>query len=61
MTDPKGNPYLSELEYGNVMMWNNASQKTEDSFHVTPHRLAQLAKEYEKYDQKFSNQSTCVN
>ena len=50
MTNPDGTPYVSELEFGNVMMWNISSQKTENSIHVTPHRLAQIGGEYDKYD-----------
>ena len=54
MTNSDGTHYVSDLEFGNVMMWNISSQKTEHSFHVTPYRLAQIGREYVKYDIKFS-------
>jgi hypothetical protein len=57
MTNPDGSPYVSELELGNVMMWNNSSQQTDNSFHVSPYRLAQILKDYDRYDKKFAVQA----
>ena len=51
---PNGTPYISELENSNVMMWNISVQSMEKSFHVTPYRLAQIWKEYQKYDKIFA-------
>ena len=56
MINPDGSPYVSELELGNVMMWNNSSQ-TDNSFHVSPYRLAQILKDYDRYDMKFAVQA----
>ena len=57
MANPDGTPYVSELEFGNVMMWNISVQKIENSFHVTPYRLAQIGGEYKKYDDRFAARS----
>ena len=48
-----GEPYVTELEFSNVMMWDIAAHRMETSFHVTPYRLAQIGKEYKKYDDIF--------
>ena len=50
-----GKPYLSELEYSNVMMWDISTQRLEKSFYVTPYRLAQIGREYTKYDASFGD------
>ena len=47
-------PYVTELEFSNVMMWNISAQKMDTSFYVTPYRLAQILNEYQKYDAIFS-------
>merc|ERR1712183_1117196 len=56
MFNPDNTPYISELELSSVMMWDISAQRSENNFQVTPYRLAQIGKEYKKYDDKFATQ-----
>ena len=44
--------YTSKLDNDVVMFWDISHQRTADSFHLSPHWLAKVATEYEKYDRK---------